>query len=206
MQYEDFIKELNSIMQDMGKQGNIFRNEKQFQFDLAWKIKEKLRLNVHFEAAIRQEHNEYIDLVVDDNDKCFAIELKYKTGAYNKNGIELTLQSAGNNACYDFWRDVKRIENLLGRDVYGKKCVGGAVVMLSNYKWYWAPKTCHQNSMHYPLRLVDRKVDGTTVNWNGELEKHKTRGTSLELTKTYILGWQDYIGEEFRYLLLPITN
>ena len=94
---EKFYDELDSIISGFGTEGRIFSNEEQFQFELAWKLKEagyNVRLEVLsipkaneeeaeevFNQASKQERDKmYTDIVVDINDsESIAIELKYKT-------------------------------------------------------------------------------------------------------------------------------
>ena len=102
---EEFYKELNAIISGFGKEEKIFSNEEQFQFELAWKLKEhgyKVRLEVLsipkaneeeaeevLSQASKQERDKmYTDIVVDINDsESVAIELKYKTlGGKGKKG------------------------------------------------------------------------------------------------------------------------
>ena len=94
---ETFGEELDGIIRGFGNEGRIFSNEEQFQFELAWKLKEagyNVRLEVLsipkanekeaeevFNQASKQERDKmYTDIVVDISDsESIAIELKYKT-------------------------------------------------------------------------------------------------------------------------------
>lgn len=140
---EKFYDELDGIIRGFGTEGRIFSNEEQFQFALAWKLKEagyNVRLEVlscpkdeQIKVAQMDESQKkdqkikkmYTDIVVDIDDvQSIAIELKYKTLANNKDKrciypvgnhkYVVFQQGAPNIGCYQYLEDVVRLEELVG--------------------------------------------------------------------------------------------
>lgn len=128
----------------------MFENESQFQFDLAWVIREKLNemnepYKVSLERRINEKVNEYIDIVIEIGEQYIPIELKYKLAdkrvEYELSGnkiVTTSAQGAADNGCYDFWKDVKRIEDIIRNDSNVKK---GFVIIMTNYPLYWGSGT-----------------------------------------------------------------
>ena len=93
------------------------------------------------------DDNMYIDIVVRKGDEYVPIELKYVTDSFTPHGKEgngvatnflgqtylpvevLKRHSAQDIRCYDFWKDVKRIEFL--RETF-PKVIGGFCLILTN--------------------------------------------------------------------------
>ena len=84
---QDFtIGFLEKVINDMAKDGKVFSNEAQFQFDLGRELECKTGCRVLFEVLSLDKESQhgkhYTDLVIDfGNQEYIAIELKYKTGA-----------------------------------------------------------------------------------------------------------------------------
>ena len=79
-QKELALDTLNEILKKFYEQGVLFSNERQFQLELAFELKE-IYENVHLEVLdYLDSEKKYIDIVVDiGNNKLVAIELKYTT-------------------------------------------------------------------------------------------------------------------------------
>lgn len=221
MKYEEFYQELKKILCQFGQSGKIFQNECQLQFDLAWAIKEQLKLDVKFEVVTIGDKKEYTDLaVLNDDGEFIAIELKYKTDAAVINGVSLLRHSAGDLGCYDFWHDVERLQKLYGKSISnvleGRKCVGGIALMMTNDGWYWNKQRKHSTAQYYPFRLVDREVQDKILGWNlkaEDKEKFKqqqvNRYQDIELNLPYVLKWEEYYTDQkncMKYLLLPVNK
>ncbi len=168
---EDFLQQFDTDLREtikkFGEDGKIFSNEEQFQFELAWKLKEK-GYNVRLEvlscseplekiAELSKEGRDkmYTDIVVDiSDDESIAIELKYKTIGNSKtkfyeyatNGRKTVVfhQGANNIGRYLFLKDVERLEKLVdgkGFDAgFGGKVVRGYAIIISNDDAYWLPQ------------------------------------------------------------------
>lgn len=108
---------INEIMNDILNKINngeiVYYNENQFQFDLAWKIKERYGYDIKFEVVSEKQEDEtkknYTDLVVIGDGEYIGIELKYKTKS-DPNIPLLKNQAAVGNSRYDFLWDICRLE------------------------------------------------------------------------------------------------
>ena len=119
------------IHKDISSGNLIFANENQFQFELAWRIKEKYKnYDVLFEvvylddgvktkkqnstAKNDEDKKNYTDLVIVDNNskEYISIELKYKTVQRNINDKLLKNHGAQGLAGYDYLNDLFRLEKL----------------------------------------------------------------------------------------------
>lgn len=88
-----------------------------------------------------------LDIVVMKNNEFLPVEIKYKTrniqnsyglSRFNKEIPDVDIlknQSAQNLGCYDFWKDVRRIEVI--KNKYGKSIIGGIAIFLTNDSAYW---------------------------------------------------------------------
>ena len=136
----NMLTTLNKVMTGLAKNGRIFSNEQQFQFELAQEL-EKEGYEVFLEVAsydrdvISELKNaltkakrkdikfdkEYTDLIVKKSNDYYAIELKCKMDdqvcVYKaSNGDVLTLaQGAKDFNAYDFLMDIKRLEHIKSR-------------------------------------------------------------------------------------------
>lgn len=156
------FKKLVDVISDgedsLANNGRMFTNEKQFQFELAILLKEKLNSNVEvvLEKLVSNldDNNKkcYVDIVVFCKDECVPIELKYKTTSkkieyVHSSGYSITTanQGACDIGCYDFLKDVKRIERIVnGTEIieYKGKAYSaqkGFSIMLTNEKNYYCP-------------------------------------------------------------------
>lgn len=157
--------EIEDVLESLSKKRPLFHYETDFQFSLAWEIKNifgedvEVRLE-YFIGEDKKGNRQYIDILVMDKrkKKCIPIELKYKTrqesdGNFNHEGIEvkgetfvLKNQSADNDGRYLIYKDIERIQNLINGkiDDNSKKCynldnmeiVKGYVIFLTNVAQY----------------------------------------------------------------------
>ena len=148
------IQEIKDIIDSFAKRGTIFSNEAQFQFDLAWELRERnYGEKILLEHLIPKDSNgkkRYIDIVIKNGDYCIPIELKYKTTDKEieyllDNGeiVKTYNQGACDLGCYDFLKDLSRIEDIVSDKEYifiqGKdmKVEKGYVVIITNEKTYY---------------------------------------------------------------------
>jgi len=160
----DIYEIMKEIHKDISSGNLIFANENQFQFELAWRIKEKYKeYDVLFEVVYlddvknnkqnsmenKNDENKknYTDLVIVDNssneNEYIAIELKYKTVRVpgDENYDMLKDQGAQGLAGYDYLKDLSRLEYL--KDNEAKQ--------FEFYKKYKKPKFC----MGYAIILTN---------------------------------------------------
>lgn len=144
---EDYLKDLDYFL----------FNEKDLQVYLTVCLSKEPGIKVHteyhlphgikeefdYEYAIWDTETPSIDIVIEKGGEFLAIELKYKlkdiNGKISRFGEEtgeiaiVTNQSAENEARYDFWKDVKRIELL---SEHYKHVKGGVSLFLTNQASY----------------------------------------------------------------------
>lgn len=184
-----------TILEELKKR-RIFTSEADLQLELAWIIKQK-----HPDSIVRLEYcpefnsNMHIDILVILNNKWIPIELKYKTGEIHytdKNGCKynLKLHSAHDYGCYDYIKDISRIESI--RDNKPDKFEKGYTIFITNDDIYInGPR---KNSSYTPFSLQqNRKINSNEkLNWLGNKavdEKHKA---PIILKDTYYINWQEY--------------
>lgn len=138
---ESFIKK---VIVDIGRKG--FCSEADFQFSLAWKLKEcinnesiKIRLEYLFNKQEEHEKNKYIDILLIQENKWLPIELKFKkkeTTITEDDGETYNLKTHGakDGGCYNYLYDIKRIEDI--RKDKKNDFVRGFTIMLTNDKSY----------------------------------------------------------------------
>lgn len=130
----------------------LFHCEADFQFELAWTIKEMYDVNIRMEYPYTKEENNslkrnYIDILVIDKKlkNAIPIELKYKTKKEKghiegKEKYNLTQQSAHNDNRYYIYQDIERIQHLVKSSVNNNaknfNIAKGYVVFLTNDEAY----------------------------------------------------------------------
>lgn len=124
---------IKSIIDSFLKSGPVFSNEQQFQFALAWSLKELIDdCEIILEQPIFLMEKDvvvekmYIDIVVKYEGKYYPIELKYKTANKqieykdsDNNSYYTFNQGAVETGSYDFLWDIKRLERLAFKNKEG---------------------------------------------------------------------------------------
>lgn len=198
--------EIEKILDELSKERDVFNSEADFQFSLAWKIKEyyeekykekyqnnykeefKKNFKVKLEyTIIVKDKRKRVDIMVIKDGVKFPIELKYKT-KISKDNINvksekdsdlynLTNQGAKDITSYDYFKDIQEIELIQQEDSNIGK---GYVIMLtndSNYKDGKGENTFYENFSIYNTRKIEQ---GSTLCW----KKEKT--TKKRISKEYI--------------------
>lgn len=198
MNKQDLIKVIDSIV----CRGKAYCSEADFQLELARELQ-----NSYPSDKVRCEYcpGEYYDdndksihidiMIIDDKCNMIPIELKYKTvedEVCTKCGDSIVLknQLAYNYACYDFWKDVKRIEDL--KTFYKSNMEKGFVVFLTNSTNYWQHDPSRKSSNYDNFRIYDgREVfSGSTLKWGTSLPSDKSRSGSITLKNRHVLDWR----------------
>lgn len=155
-----------------------------------------------------------VDLVVKLNNEYIPIEIKFKTkneslflrvfGDGPK--ITLTEQSAKNEACYGFWKDVKRIELIKAKF---NNVNGGIVLFVTNAETY--KKEPEKGSQYAPFSLHHKRIvkgKEKALNWYGSdaSVKRKRKFPGFKISNNYELIWKDLntTNQGLHYLLLLI--
>lgn len=205
--------DINIVMTELGKQRAIFHSEADFQHALAWEIHKQvpsalIRLERPFRLS--REIKIRLDLLVIQDDRSIAIELKYKTRKPKEKILiqdeqfDLANHGAQDLGRYSYIKDIDRLEKIIRHLENGE----GYAILLTNESSYWRPpQSAETADAHF--RLTDDKVVDGTLEWNGE-EKTLQGGVSkFEIKGKYKLQWQDYstiCSEQFRYLVTKVSS
>lgn len=204
---------IQKVLQDLFKDRPIFHSEADFQFALAWKIKEfysgaKIRLEMRSDNFDKKE---YIDILVELDNKKYPIELKYKTKGLNMEWetekFNLSNHGAQDIGRYDFIKDVVRIENFIKDDSIGY------AILLTNDSYYWKATPRAEKAGYAQFRLDEKREElKGFLDWGDNISEGTKKGREdvLKLKHKYNLKWEDIKNKEikdlFRYLLLEIKN
>ena len=200
---------------------HMWFNERDLQMHLALFLKENKDYNVDVEYHIPVDFikGEYpwstktisIDIMVSKGEEYVPIELKYKLKKL-QNSVEITRcgkqcmkydivcdQGARDHGCYDFWKDVKRIE-LLKKNFQNVK--GGIAILVTNDIGY--KKMPKENVNYYNFRLNEQGGNRQSVtgelNWviPGSKIVNKKKYSSFTLCGKYSTKWKQIaIKEDF---------
>lgn len=209
--------EIENIIQKFGKSGNLFLCERQFQFDLAQEILKNFNdCVVHLEFPSEKHccnHLVFYDIVIEEKNQYFVIELKYKTRkadiTYKNNKYSLKNQSAQDFGRFDFLKDISRIEQW-NQFNPNRTFVGGVAVILTNDSSYWEKTGENCNYEAFALKDETTIVAGKKE-WGSENLDYvgKARKDGLNILNDYDIKWVDYHKDEnneFRYLLEEIKT
>ena len=187
--------DIHHIMKSLAETRPIFHIEADFQFALAWHVKELIpNCEVRPEFKHSLEEDVYLDIWLPNIGT--VIEVKYYTKEFDfKIGVEqfaLKNQGAQPLRRYDFVKDIERLERIV---VEKSDCKSGLAVLLTNDAAYWkAPSSRWRSSVDAAFRVHDNSEVGGRLEWS----EHTGTGTKrnreepITLTDSYTLRWQDY--------------
>ncbi len=160
-----------------------------------------------------------LDIIVMKNNEFLPVEIKYKTrniqnsyglSRFNKEIPDVDIlknQSAQNLGCYDFWKDVRRIEVI--KNEYGKSVIGGIAIFLTNDSAYWN-ENIKKGSAYYNFRLSANNTD-TNKKWTKNVaETVIKKYPDFTLEQAYNSEWidkkgfKDYNDEFFRCYMVKV--
>ena len=201
--------DLDTTLMELAVQRPVFQNEMDFQFSFAWQIKMKFpNWNIRFEKNLTDSEDEKrrIDLWI-EGENTYAIELKYPTQELfhevNNEIFKLRNKSAVDYARYDFLKDIKRMEEVVGNNTNVK----GYAILITNDMSIELPPT-KDDVADFQFRIHEGKV----IN-NEELDWIRKKGgqsfgdmeNPIKLRGTYKFNWKDY-SELKNKNNLPVTN
>ncbi len=184
------------------KDNRFFVSEADFQHTLAIALETEFPGNVFLEFPVQLNgRTVYADIMIIENGQMYPIELKYKTlridsaTEYENTGIPISEilknQGAQDNGCYDFWRDISRIETLVADGI----AQSGICICITNDKYYWAGG-CDIESQAYAFRLGDGCKECGCYGWNlsecSNPEKILNQRPNLEIQNGYDFAWHDF--------------
>ena len=205
--------DIKLVMVKLSNERKVFHSEADFQFSLAWKIKENYpKYEIFLEWPITIENqNIYVDIVLEKDDEIIPIELKYKTKKLEYATFNLKTQGAKDLACYDYLKDIERVESLIRKPNSEK----GYSIFLTNDLGYLNEP--NSNAGYKEFSIHDgRKIDKNSIlNWGESAGEgtRKGRKNPITLEGAYQFRWEDYsnlnsksLNNNFKYLLSEILN
>lgn len=154
---------LESALISLASQGRVFCSEADFQFSLAWEIKQTCHhAHVFLEKpVVVRSKTLHVDIVVLINKQYFYIELKYPTSPCtytfkDETPVSLTSQSAEDLLRYDYCKDILRLYGIysVAPDSFG----GGYAILLTNDELIYKEPRFHNNKvLDYSFRIHERR-------------------------------------------------
>lgn len=187
------------VLEELSKTNPLFNSESEFQFYLAWKIKELYKdiytICLEYPLKNYQGKNRNIDLVLVCNNGCLIpIELKYKTSKFeyffNNINYKLKDQSANDLSKYGHLKDVSRIEYFKETE---KNFLVGYVITITNQAKTWqkilSPK---QTDFEFSLENGSTVCKGVKC-WHICKSNHnKNNYLPINLKNDYFINWHDF--------------
>ena len=197
---------IHEVMTGLAKTRPIFHSEADFQFALAWQIREMMPdSQIRLEFKPFPDGRMYLDIWIRDQE--MAIELKYLhrklEREYDSEQFILREQSAQDLGRHGFLKDIARVESVVRASV--AKC--GFAVLLTNDPSYWDERRwIKRDSNDAAFRIHEGRVATGELAW-----LNPTAGGTLSLRGLYNLHWKDFsevLGtrnyDQFRYLAVFI--
>lgn len=188
----------------------LFSSEADFQFALAWTIKELFpHVEVRLEwIPVDYDPNMYIDIVVFENDTIIPIELKYKTKKTDKvvDGERFVLknQSAQDLGRYDFLKDVQRIEFM--KQHFPNFAEGYAILLTNDLSYLSQPRAA---SSFTDFSIIEGDIKTGALRWS-EGSKSSVIRKGIDLSGQYSIKWSEYSriddAETVSQLMVPIRK
>ena len=183
---------LTASLEALKQRRRLFSSEADFQFALAWTIKE---LYPHVEVRLEWVPTEYdpsmyIDIVVFEGDQMIPIELKYKTRKTDKvvDGERFVLKShsAQDLGRYDFLKDVQRIEFI--KQHFKNFAEGYAILLTNDPSYLSAPRT---NASYSAFSIANNDIKTGSLRWADGSKAVKGR-EGIDLLGEYPMQWGEY--------------
>ena len=207
--------DLPAALAALARQRPVFHSEADFQFALAWVIRERHpSIGVRLERPITLDGQRgHVDIWMRDSNGEKAIELKYwaREGELTVSGESFEHRGwSGDIDRCGFWKDVARVERL----VAGGSAQGGYVIALTNIAGCWGePRMGWEHTNDAAFRVHESLSVGGTLDWAEKtaVSTRKLCSAPVTLRGSYKTGWEPYstpapglAGGEFRYLLVDV--
>lgn len=205
--------DLDKIIKKLAEQRPILYSEADFKHALAWMINsENPEIQIRLEKRIDLEYypKMYVDITLEENNKLIPIELKYKTRLFKRDiqgeYFSLITQGAADISRYKFLADIARIEKMVQQI---DNCYFGYALFLTNEYLYW--RRGNKVTFDEQFKIYDGRILKEEMKWNknsktGKMKEHKD---SINLSKEYIVEWQNYHtfkepNGKFMYLIVDV--
>lgn len=187
------------VLKELSITNPLFNSELEFQFYLAWKIKElykdAYKICIEYPSKDYEGRNRNIDLVLISSDGyLIPIELKYTTSEFQHsfNGVNYNLKAqCANDMCkYGHLNDVSRIEYF--REVEDKFLVGYAITITNQASAWKKISSCKQTDFEFSLEDGSVVYSGIKC-WHVRKSEHnKNKHAPITLKNDYFMNWRDY--------------
>ena len=209
---------IGDVMTALSVQRDIFTSEADFQFALAWKIKQlypefDIRLEETLDIGDDKHDFIHVDIIIHkDNSRIIPIELKYCTKSVsveNLDGFVLKDQGAENNRRYDFIKDIQRVESIRNKHREDGAFICGYCIFLTNSERYWNRTKNWESRMDAQFRIHEdngHRIYGGEKKWQGKdsVGTRKGREASLK-TDSYEIKWKKYGETALKYLSIMVV-
>lgn len=191
--------DIYKVLKELSKTNPIFCSELEFQFYLAWKIKEfygeQYKICIEYPLKNYEGKNRDIDLVLIDNNGCYIpIELKYKTSKCEQtfNGIEYKLkdQSANDLTKYGHIKDISRIEYF--KETEEKFVVGYAITITNQCKTWQKITNSEQTDFEFSLENGIKICKGIKKWHKYKSDYNAKNNPPIKLKNDYFIHWQNF--------------
>jgi hypothetical protein len=205
------------IKEALENQEEYFTREQEIQIYLAdylnrKNIFDKVYLEYHIPTNIlwnypwKDSNNIYVDIVVFVGGRYYPIEIKYKTVSQavplkvfgTPSPVILGHHGAQNIGCYDFWKDIKRLE--LFEENF-ENVEQGIMLFVTNDSSYLQPP--RNNKVGYAQFSIEHNLEiekGSKLDWNGALSISTNR-PPITINHAYSLKWHELKLKQHKYLL-----
>ena len=183
---------IQQVLDALRTKRKLFSSEADFQFSLAWTIKELYpNVEVRLEwVPSDYDPNMYVDIAVFNDDAMIPIELKYKTKKTDKavDGERFVLknQSATDLGRYDFLKDIQRIEFI--KQNFPNVTEGYAILLTNDPNYLVAPRPA---SAFADFSISNGDIKTGALRW-AEGSKSNIGRLGIDLTGKYPIQWGVY--------------
>ena len=209
--------DIHALMKGLADERPVFHNEADFQFALAWHIREETGEPVRLEWRPFRDEKMYLDLWLPRAN--VAVELKYVTRRLDVSceGEWFSLQNhaAQPRRRYDFLRDLMRLESVVSSLPAAWR---GIAVLLTNDSAYWNPPS-ERRPVDSDFRVHERDLSGSprylsgTMEWaeHTGIKTKEGKNAPIVLDGSYEIVWRDYANllegarRRFRYLAIEVS-
>ena len=197
--------DIHALLAGLAKKRPLFHSEADFQFALAWEIREQTGLDVRLECPRKPSEKRYLDIWLPEARA--AIELKYFKRkldvAVGGERFALANQGAHDLNRYHFVSDIERVESA-GR---------GFAITLTNDPNYWT-RAVKENPIDAAFRLHEGRVLPANKPLAWAPSATGMNKPPVRLQHSYALAWRDYGSSlagaaeagsrQFRYLAVEV--
>jgi len=193
------------IRDSLNDRNNFFLREEDIQLYLANKfILTELFDDVFIEYHVPSNliagypwadiNNIYVDIVLRHGQEFYPIEIKYKTvtqilpfNVFGHNiNVALGQHGAQNIGCYDFWKDLKRVEIL--EQTFNQVSRGLTLFVSNDLSYQQAPLNPNAGYAPFSIHQGRHLAAGTFLNWNRDLAVANGR-PGLTINYDYDIDW-----------------